>query len=432
MVIILVRANNNCAKKDFRMSNLELEEKLRNELHVLTEPSACVVRDIQKARKAKEVINSFLPKFTEFPQLLGIKQMVDACLDDEDIVFVDGKEYSNMDIFAWHTALYEKGKGKNPVEVYHYLKYDLQSLFYPRHDLFFFADMGYEQFIGEEDKGKRHCRFCGKDGVNKFGDKKHSHAISYFLGNNALFCLEECKNCNNKFGRGIEQDLMNYYGYYRVAEGRKSRSNRALTARGMNYLHDAEGLKIFGGNNTIDGDIHIGQRIPKEGLMVHLNNKEPVILHNVYRILVKYVIACMPSQYLDDFCNTIEWINGNKKPSKKTLPPIYRYEKYDNIENPSLCIYIRKDNKMDLPYCVGEIRFMECLYVFAVPYCTKDVMNPYLDRPLKKFVSQRYPNIDFTIENFCDDEEKMITNHVKIEGGPNTVLKPLRNNQSIL
>lgn len=429
MVIILVRANSACTKKELRLNDPELENNLRKQLHVLTEPSFCGVYDIQEARKTKEAINLLLSQYTEYPQLLGIKQMIEACFDNEDIVIVDGEEYSNLDIFAWQKALHEKGRGKNPMDVYHNLKYDLPSQFFPRHDLYLFADMGYDQFFGEEDKRKRHCRFCGKDGANIFGDKKSAHAISYFLGNSALFCLEECKNCNNKFGSGIEQDLMNYYGYYRVAEGRKSRTNKSLVAEGMNYLQDAAGLMVFG-DNTIAENIHIGQAFPKEGVMIHLNNKEPVILHNVYRTLVKYMIACMPSQYLEDFCNTIEWINGGKKPRKKMLPPVYRYEKFDNVEKPSLCIYIRKDNKMDLPYCVGEIRFMECLYVFAVPYCTKDVMNPYLERPLKKFVSQRYPDIDFTIENFCDDEEKMVTNHIKLEGGTNTIIKPMRDNHT--
>lgn len=64
---------------------------------------------------------------------------------------------------------------------------------------------------------------------------------------------------------------------------------------------------------------------------------------------------------------------------------------------------------------------MENLYVFAVPYCKdKDVMHPYLANQLEKFVVTRYKHLlnkyKFTIENICDDEPKLITTHVKLEG----------------
>ena len=426
MNIILVRANNDCLKKEIELNNACLEQQLRKELRILSTPSSCGFTDIQKAKDLVDKIELFSPFFIETPQLRGIKQMIGKCDEEENVVLIDGDKYSNMDIFSWHTALIEKEKGRNPIEVYHYFKYDFQAKFFPRYEMLFFADMGYDLYVGEKDKDKRCCRFCGKSGPNIFGDKKNAHAISYFLGNNAIFCLEECLECNNEFGKGIEQDLMNYYGYYRAAEGRLSRtSKKPLSAIGMNYEQAGNSLKIFA-DEPMEGMPKVGEKIPKEGFLVHLSNKEPVVLHNVYRVLVKYVIACIPNMYLPEFRVTIDWVKGKKKPRKGSLPPVYRYEKLDNIEKPSLCVYIRKDDKMDMPYCVGEIRFMECLYVFAIPYCKKDVMKEYLDRPLKKFVSQRFPNIDFTVENFCDYEDKMIINHVKIEGEPNTILKPLR------
>jgi hypothetical protein len=73
---------------------------------------------------------------------------------------------------------------------------------------------------------------------------------------------------------------------------------------------------------------------------------------------------------------------------------------------------------------------MENLYVFAVPYCKgRDVMNSCLAEPLSRFIMQRYPDMTFTVENFCDDEEKMIVNHVKIGGNENAVVMPLHSLQ---
>ena len=60
---------------------------------------------------------------------------------------------------------------------------------------------------------------------------------------------------------------------------------------------------------------------------------------------------------------------------------------------------------------------MENLYLYALPYCKEhDVMNTALATPLARFVSTRYPDLPFTVENFCDDDKKMIVNHVNIKG----------------
>lgn len=62
----------------------------------------------------------------------------------------------------------------------------------------------------------RVCRFCSRniaDGA-EFGKNEHSHAISESLGNKHLFCLEECKGCNQYLGK-IKQNLINFLIYFR-------------------------------------------------------------------------------------------------------------------------------------------------------------------------------------------------------------------------
>ncbi len=426
MNIVVVRTNEDCLKKEMGILPDEFTKSLSQNLRIKSNPFSFGISDIQKGIFAKNNIELFKNDFESYPQLMGLKQLLVKCGDEENIVLINGDKYSNYDIYIINTALHEYYKGYNPVEVYHYLKYSFPSTFFPRHNIYFYADLGYDQFIGPTNGNIRKCRFCDSTDPHKFGKKKCSHAISLFMGNTALFCLEECEECNNRFGKGIELDLANYYEYYRAAERRVSRtSKKQIIAKGFNYEYNGVGLK-FTSFNPIAGVPKVGESIPKDGFVIDLHNRKPVILHNVYKILVKYVISCIPGDLLDYFSETIKWINGGKRPRKGSLPPVFRYEKLYNVEKPSLCIYIRKDDKMDLPFCVGELRFMEFLYVYAIPYCKKDVMNEYLVRPLKSFVLQRFPQIDFTIENFCDDEEKMIINHVKIEGTPNTILQPLQ------
>ena len=109
------------------------------------------------------------------------------------------------------------------------------------------------------------------------------------MGNDHLFCLEECKDCNERFGGTIEKDLSNYYSYYRASEGRKSRNNNPLTAKGFNFKYESGRMDFY-----FDKFINIlpkpGMPFPKEGLRLDLEQEKPVCLHNIYRLLVKFVI----------------------------------------------------------------------------------------------------------------------------------------------
>lgn len=428
MDVIAVKANTDCFKKTIGELSIEAESLLRKALCIKETPSSCGYTDIQEGMQLKATMLKLdeVPEIQSCNSVKAVRQYINALDDTDQVILLDAERYSNYDVLCWSNALRAYKEGHNPVEVYHEFRYDIPQRFFPRHDIYYFADLGYDQYYGEPDKNKRVCRFCHEKGANKFGKPDNSHAISYFLGNDALFCLEECKDCNNIFGGTIEDALSSYYQYYRAAEHRKSRKGNLLTAKGLNYEMLADGgLRVFQ-YDPIENAPQVGEKIPKEGLKLQLNNKEPVILHDVYRVLVKYVLACMPSELLPAFQTTIEWVKGKKHPRKGLLPPVYRIETLQEVAKPSLCVYIRHDNKKDLPYCVGELRFMENLYVYAVPYCKEyDVMNSYLSEPLHRFVTVRYPNQNFTIENYCDDTPRMVTNHILIEGDGNEELKPL-------
>ena len=60
-----------------------------------------------------------------------------------------------------------------------------------------------EPILGKNEAQR--CRFCGgySPGVSF---QQQAHAIPEALGNKTLFTSYECDNCNQKFGRGIEND----------------------------------------------------------------------------------------------------------------------------------------------------------------------------------------------------------------------------------
>lgn len=419
MDIIAVKAYTECFKKTVSGLSEEAEALLRKVLHIKSDPFSCGTTDIQKGRQLKSAmakLDSIADVEASLP-MKAVRQYVNALEDEDDVVLLDAGKYSNYDILCWIRALNAQKEGHNPVETYHALRFTFPDKFFPRYDLLFYADLGYNQYFGEQDKSKRVCRFCHATGADKFGKPENSHAISWSLGNDALFCLEECMACNNTFGSSIENALSSYYQYYRAAEHRKSRKGKPLTARGFDYEMKIDGGLRFFPQQPIENAPRVGEKLPKEGLLVHLHNSEPVILHDIYRVLCKYVIACLPGKMLPAFSDTVKWIRGDKHPQKGVLPPVYRVETLEEVIKPSLCVYVRKDHKKDLPYCVGELRFMENLYLYALPFCKEhDVMNTALATPLARFVSTRYPDLPFTVENFCDDEKKMIVNHVNIKG----------------
>ena len=57
--------------------------------------------------------------------------------------------------------------------------------------------------------GIQSCRFCGGSSP-EVSFQQEAHAIPEALGNKTLFTSYECDNCNQKFGRGIENDLGNW------------------------------------------------------------------------------------------------------------------------------------------------------------------------------------------------------------------------------
>ena len=58
---------------------------------------------------------------------------------------------------------------------------------------------GLKMSIGEQDKDKRKCRFCGRTGKENFHDV--AHAIQDSLGNSLLICNEECDVCNHTLNK---------------------------------------------------------------------------------------------------------------------------------------------------------------------------------------------------------------------------------------
>ncbi len=205
----------------------------------------------------------------------------------------------------------------------------------------------------------RVCRFCsGKeaDGIKFSSD---AHAIPKSVGNNLLFCNEECNDCNGIFGRGIETDFGNYFAINRAFHPIKTRSKNIYI--GENFCIDKNG-------NCFVDEI---TPIEKARGSKRLNCKETVTDSSLYRSLAKFVINLIDEKYLNEFHDTIDWIRGKMIP--KLLPPVLVAECTNPIEQPTLTLFIRKPDKgSGLPFCTALMQCIDRAFFFIMPLALSD------------------------------------------------------------
>lgn len=142
----------------------------------------------------------------------------------------------------------------------------------------------------------------------------------------------------------------------------------------------------------------------KVGNQVRIANIKDYSPMHVYKALVKCVMGLIGNDKLNVFKNTLHWLRYDNSYHK--LPEIALVKCNRIIEEPELYIFERKEEKdYEFPYCYGEIRFMDQIFVVIIPFCTKDkkkfrkiedevVFNNYL-----KSVYGTYELCDFSENN---------------------------------
>ncbi len=228
--------------------------------------------------------------------------------------------------------------------------------------------------IGESNKSKRICRFCGKDS-SKVTFKKVAHTISEALENKKIVTNDECDNCNKKFGEGIENDLITYLNPYRIFFG----------VKGKNGIPKLKEKKNFEIENTGTGTINIGQTLTDEEIekldeikpddfKLKLETNQTITAQNVYRTLAKYALGTIDSANIENFTETIEWINCKK--NFDNLPKVAILQDYSLfLSHPQLMVYLRKNDNQNFPYAVAEFGFTFFRFVYIIPATNKDSVD---------------------------------------------------------
>lgn len=223
----------------------------------------------------------------------------------------------------------------------------------------------HREVIGEPNKQIRICRFCKKGIIDGVTFKTKAHAISEALGNKDLILCEECDQCNNKFGKTIEPDIISFLSLYRTMFGVKGKGGeKDFKGKLFHVTRTGSGLnvKINGKPESEPGTMPYRLRFQADTKLVS---------QNIYKALCKYFLSVVKTSELIFFQKTIDWINGDVD---LDFLPVIAELMYNNpsMSTPILRTYIRTDSDETLPYAVGEFHFTAYMYVFIVPLCSND------------------------------------------------------------
>lgn len=231
---------------------------------------------------------------------------------------------------------------------------------------------GIKTYVGEPDKDKRVCRFCGQSGIENF-KKDEAHAIPDSLGNKLLICYDECKTCNNKLA-SIEENFLHMMDFrrsiYRIRRKSKSKTPHVV---GENFVinEDGEGNPIiYLKKEAIAPEIDITK--PFHHRLKHV---DCVTNENIYKALVKFVIDLLPKKELSHFRNTIKWITEGYSWQPDSLPSMLFAVLPDDTlyEQPVIDIIINnKGYHRHSPYCTAILYICDVAYMYVVPLVDVD------------------------------------------------------------
>lgn len=258
--------------------------------------------------------------------------------------------------------------------------------------------------IGEPNKEKRICRFCGKSFPEVHFDTK-SHAISEMLGNKNVICLEECDDCNKYFAQTIEQDLYSIVSFFISLYRIKGKDGERKT-KGKNFslYHDE--------NNTLVFQLGKGIEIPRnlDELrnfdFVFDNTNNTYIPQNVYKCLCKFVLSVIANNELIHYKKTIQWICG--KLERKKIPLITFSELPYVAKNPKLLVFQRKLNDAQFPYIFASLLCINMHFIFILPFSSIDSVNFSFKKNYMSFFDNLriwFPNLTYSLSNFSSTEK---------------------------
>ena len=271
-------------------------------------------------------------------------------------------------------------------------------------------DNGKDQVkIGEADKSKRKCRFCGRM-MPEVSYKKIAHTISEGLGNKCIITNDECDDCNETLGKEIEQDLITYLSPLRTFMSINGKNGKGKIKDDSFALYEdgPKSMKFDLFEKVIPEEKYWKFERDGDNFKLSFTHPQMVNPQDVYRAVVKYAIGVMDEAQLPYFEGTIKWIR--KEWSATELPRLcFFLDQHPGREGkPCIAVFTRKNGDWSLPYSYVELQVAGVVIFAIIPFCdqddisfsqkedwthTMDVLKIYRKMPFLKSIA---PNKDET------------------------------------
>lgn len=220
------------------------------------------------------------------------------------------------------------------------------------------------------------CRFCGKN-EKEVSFKKIAHVLPESIGNHNIFSYYECDDCNDYFGKTIENEFANFFSLPRSVMGVKGKrgvpkckyripcDNRTESCMDycIEYI-DSPQIRI----NLCDKVKDFFEI--KDGYFVIRKQVGKCCPIAVYKAFLKMVLTLILDKDIHLFSKAISWIldPNHMNIYKKEL--LVRYKiilDFNSAEVLGITLYKRKTNNTKIPFMLYNMIFNGFSILLEVP-----------------------------------------------------------------
>jgi hypothetical protein len=245
-----------------------------------------------------------------------------------------------------------------------------------------FGRDGIEQEINLGCIEPRICRYCNQGAPVVSFDQK-AHALPGLIGNQWLFDLQECDQCNALFGSTIDAHFGHWSASWRALERTPNREGASpkysaydgtiqIESDCLDQMTIVQGMS-GAGRYTID---------PEAGDIEFKLTRRGFAPSSVFKCLVKMAISVAPPEASESLKLLKGWIRGDAESSKafadtllvlfvQTRPAVHAPGKFDYQ-----LLRRKPEAPTDSPYMFFRLRFGGRAYQIALPSLAEDAGQP--------------------------------------------------------
>lgn len=234
-----------------------------------------------------------------------------------------------------------------------------------------YLEIGTDVVLKRQD-GLHICRFCGcSDATVSF--RKIAHALPESLGNKSLFSEYECDECNEKFGKTIENDFGNWSKPMRTLMRINGKSGVPTMRKGPNggwrieYKNDRLEIKAY----ESDPIFKLDEENRKITFTLRRDAYTPVA---VLKTFWKIALTVMSEQDVAEYAHALAWLQVPYAPSPAAEIPVFRTFVPGPIPNDKIAIQLLRRKRVDtaVPYMFLILMYGNEMFQVFLPSVARD------------------------------------------------------------